>query len=64
MEDKFPTDQTTCIDDCICPYCGYRFDGKKATNNDLDVRYVHCPKCRKEMHVFPSVEWMCTIIDE
>jgi hypothetical protein len=61
---KFPTDETVCVDDCECVYCGNRFDGREATNNNMDARVVICPKCEKEMYVCISVEYSCHPIDE
>jgi len=61
---KFPTEQTRCIDDCECVECGYKFDGQRATNNDMDCNTVNCPKCKTEMYVSVSVEYMCTQIDD
>ena len=61
---KYPTEETKCIDNCICPYCGHEFDGQRAINNDLDTRLIDCPKCEKEMEVWTSVEYMCVTIDD
>jgi len=62
-EIKFPTEETVSVDTCICPYCGHEFNGQRAINNNLDVRIIDCSKCRKEMEVYPSVEYMCVAID-
>ncbi len=64
MKQKFPTDQTRCIDDCICVYCGHKFDGRDACNANMDSTQVICPKCDKEMDVDISIEYMCTAIDD
>ena len=61
---KFPIDQTYSIDSCVCPYCGHEFDGKRAINGDLDTRLINCPKCEKEMEVYPSVEYWCVAIKD
>ncbi len=61
---KFPADQTICVDDCICVQCGNNFDGRTATDGDMDCLTVTCPKCHKEMYVSISVEYMCTAIED
>ena len=61
---KYPTDQTKCVDWCICPYCGYVFDGYEEMNGDMDRSTVDCPKCNKTMHVSVSIEYMCTVMEE
>jgi len=61
---NYPIDQTYSIDNCVCPYCGHEFDGKRAINNDLDTRIIKCPKCEKEMEVYPSVEYWCVAIKD
>jgi len=61
---KYPIDQTYSIDSCVCPYCGHEFNGKRAINNDLDTRLINCPKCEKEMEVYPSVEYWCVAIKD
>lgn len=61
---KCITDQTKCIDYCICPYCGHKFDGEEALNWDMCVRNIICPKCEKEMEVSFSIEYMCTTIED
>jgi len=60
---KFPTEETRCIDFCQCIYCGNKFDGHKATNNNLDCGIVECPKCAKKMGVYMSVEYLCVPIE-
>jgi hypothetical protein len=60
----FPTDQTICIDDCECVYCGHKFNGRNATNNDMDCGVVKCPLCERGMYVSLSVEYMCTQMEE
>ena len=60
---KYPTKETKCIDDCICVYCGHKFDGHNATNGDLDTVSVECPKCGREMFVIMSVEYICQQIE-
>lgn len=63
VEKKYPTDQTTCIDDIICPHCGHRFDGQRAINGDMDcMSEVHCPECRREMEISISVEYTATAV--
>lgn len=61
---KYPTDQTKCIDWCICPYCGHKFDGFHVMNYDLYKTEIYCPICDKEMKISASVEYTCTAIDE
>jgi len=61
---KYSTEETKCIDNCICPYCGHEFNGQRAINNDLDTRLIDCPKCEKEMEVWTSVEYMCVAIND
>ncbi len=56
--------QTRCIDDIICPYCGIKFDGEQAINGDMDASIVICPKCKREMEISISVEYMATSIEE
>ena len=57
--------QTTCIDDIICPYCGHKFDGEKAINGDMDCLInPECPKCKRKMEVSISVEYMATAIED
>jgi len=63
-EVTYPTDETISVDTCICPYCGHEFNGRRAINDDLDKRIIECPKCKKEMEVYPSVEYMCSSISE
>lgn len=58
---KFQTDETKCIDNCICCYCGHSFDGRNAMNGDMDTIEITCPKCGKEMNVFISVSYVCSI---
>ncbi len=55
--------QTKCIDDCICPYCGHKFDGQKACNYSMQPLNIECPACSKEMSIDISVEFICTVID-
>jgi len=57
-------DETKCIDDCECIYCGHFFDGEEATNNDMDCNVVTCPKCGKDMSISVSIEYMCTPIED
>jgi len=62
--EKYPVNQTRCIDDCICPHCGHKFDGQRAINGDMDCMiHVFCPECNKEMEVSISVEYMCTVVE-
>ena len=61
---KHPANQTKCIDDCICPYCGHKFDGQNALNYDMSREWAFCPSCNKEMKVEVSIEYMCTTIDD
>ncbi|MFA6831873.1 MAG: hypothetical protein WCR36_06350 [Bacteroidaceae bacterium] len=56
--------QTVCVDDVICPYCGFKFDGRNATNADMDCQSVTCSKCGKEMDIMISVEYTATTIDD
>jgi len=56
--------QTKCIDYCICPYCGYKFDGNNALNANMDSTSTTCPDCSKDMSVSVSVEYMCTELDD
>lgn len=51
--------EKTNVDDCECVYCGFKFDGKEAINNDLDECIVYCPSCDAEMSVLMSVEYTC-----
>ena len=60
---KHTTKQTKCIDDCICPYCGHKFDGAEALNYDMYISSIMCPECEKFMEVSISVEYMCTEIE-
>lgn len=61
---KYPTDETKCIDYCICPYCGHKFNGQRAMNSDMDRGSITCPQCEKDMNVNISIEYMCTAIEE
>lgn len=56
-------DETKTIDYIECVYCGNIFDGAQACNYDLECRIVECPKCRKEMEVYISAEFLCHPID-
>ena len=56
--------QTVCIDDIECPYCGCKFDGQKAINNNLDCMSVDCPECGREMDIMVSVEYTATEIED
>lgn len=58
------SNQTKCIDDRICPYCGHRFDGEKAMNYKMFEPIITCPKCEKEIDVSISVEYLCTTIED
>ena len=60
---KYPTKETKCIDDCICVYCGHKFDGTEATNGDIDCIEIECPKCGREMYVMISVKYTCQPIE-
>lgn len=62
-KNKYSTKQTKCIDDCICPYCGHKFDGSNACNGDMDCVVIQCPQCEREMEVSLSIEYMCTAIE-
>lgn len=62
--EKYPTDQTKHIDNCICPYCGYKFDGRDACNGDMDCSVITCPKCKKDMQVYLSIEYLCVAIED
>jgi sarcosine oxidase delta subunit len=62
---KYPTDQTQCIDDIICPYCGYKFEGERAVNGDMDCMLnIFCPECNGEMEISISVEYMATVVKD
>ena len=61
---RFPTDETICIDNCICVYCGNKFDGQRACNSNMDCNIVICPKCNKEMYVSLSIEYVCSVIED
>jgi len=63
MDDFNFIGETANIDDCVCVYCGHKFDGQIAINNDLDTSIVECPKCNKEMKVLLSVEYTCQRLD-
>lgn len=60
----YPIDQTKCIDYCICPYCGHKFDGETACNGNMDCKSVICPECEKDIHIDLSIEYMCTVIED
>lgn len=64
VKKKYPVEETKCVDYCICPYCGHKFNGKLAINGNLDERIIECPICEKEMEVFPSVKYTCTAIPD
>lgn len=57
-------DQTICFDDCECVYCGHKFDGREATNANMDCAGVTCPNCKGEMFVHLSIEYMCTPVQD
>ena len=60
---RYPTDQTKCIDDIICPNCGHKFDGRDAINADMDcMSNIFCPNCNGEMEISISVEYMATAV--
>lgn len=52
-------EETTNIDNCECVYCGHKFDGQSAINNNLDTGTVICPNCKNEMRVLLSVTYTC-----
>lgn len=57
--------QTKNIDDIVCPYCGYKFDGQTALNGDMDcMSTVNCPNCNDEMTIMISVEYTATEIKD
>ena len=56
--------ETKNIDNCVCVYCGHKFDGQTAIDNNLDEIIIDCPKCGKQMYVLMSVEYTCQSIDE
>jgi hypothetical protein len=64
MNERGKIKQTTCVDNIICPYCRYKFDGTDVTNGDIDCTTVSCPKCNKEMEIMISVEYTATTIDD
>jgi len=59
IEKKFPVEETNNVDKCECVYCGYMFNGRDAVDADLDTNFIICPKCKKRMKVFMSVEYLC-----
>lgn len=61
---KFPTDETMCIDYCQCIECGHKFNGHHAINNNLDSGTVACPECETVMNVYMSVEYICNKIED
>jgi uncharacterized protein (UPF0212 family) len=62
---KYPTDQTKCIDDIICPHCGHKFEGQRALNYDMCCMLnVFCPECNREMEIMISVEYMATAVED
>jgi NAD-dependent SIR2 family protein deacetylase len=61
---KYPVEETENWDDCECVYCGNMFNGRNATNANMDCQSVICPKCGKQMYVGISVRYMCTPIEE
>jgi len=64
LKEKYPTDQTTCVDYCVCPYCGHQFDRVVACNGNMDCKLITCPECKKDMYVDLSIEYMCTVIED
>lgn len=58
---KYPTDQTKCIDYCICPYCGFQFDGDEALNYEIisGSKEIKCINCNGLMRVYLSIEYLC-----
>ena len=62
MERMF--EETVQVDKCQCVYCGHKFGGRRACNDDMDCRTVECPKCEKEMNVFISVEYTCSPLED
>ena len=61
---KLFSEETVMVDDCQCVYCGHIFDGRNACNADMDCKCVTCPKCKKEMEVYISVEYTCRPIED
>lgn len=60
MKNKYtyPTDETKCIDEGICPECGKRFDPERHKLSEWGHDYqVKCPNCGRLLHVFESVEY-------
>ena len=50
-------DETICVDNIVCPYCGHCFDGGSATNYDTSAVSVECPSCKKEISKMQSVTY-------
>jgi len=55
--------KTKSINNCICVYCGYVFNGFLATNGNINCGHVHCNSCDKDMKVSLKVEYTCYPLD-
>lgn len=61
-------EETRCVDGGICPHCLERFDAAEAVNYSTlgtqTVGPVNCPHCGKPIHIFCSVEYICSAVEE
>lgn len=61
-------EETRCVDGGICPHCLERFDAAEAVNYSTlgtqTVGPVSCPHCGKPIHIFCSVEYICSAAEE
>lgn len=61
----FPTDETRCIDEAICPQCGYKFDPEKHKLSEEGHEYeTECTNCGKLLHIFESIEYQIELAQE
>lgn len=60
---KLFSEETIMVDNCQCVYCGHIFNGREACNADMDRVTVRCTKCKKDMFVNISVEYLCTPLE-
>lgn len=63
-EEKPAPEETRCVDQGICPYCGGEFDAAEAVNYSTlgtqTVGPVNCPHCGELIKIFCSVEYFCS----
>lgn len=50
-------------DICECVYCGHLFNGRKATNGNMDETVITCPECERDMNVYTACEFLCREIE-